>query len=51
MLQEQRSETKNNNKNKNNFVRRNLLKTSRQAVMFKTHILSCVSNNKYGYKT
>ena len=34
---------------KNNFVRRNFSETSRQTVMFRTHILmSCVSNNKYG---
>ena len=34
----------------NNVVRRNFSKTSRQTVMFRTHILmSCVSNSKYGY--
>ena len=35
---------------KNNFVLRNFSTTSRQTVMLRTHILmSCVSNNKYGY--
>ena len=32
---------------KNYFVPRNFSETSRQTVMFRTHILSCVSNNKY----
>ena len=46
MLVKKRSE----NFTKNNFVRRNFSKTSRQTVIFRTHILiGCVSNNKYGY--
>ena len=38
------------NFSRNTFVRRNFSKTSRQTVIFRTHILmSCVWNNKYGY--
>ena len=31
------------------FIRTNFSKHSGQTVMFRTHILSCVANNKYGY--